>query len=120
MFESFGGVFDYFSLWNESNDSFLGKDKPNEMKHIVKGWNKGLAEQLLFSEKNIKKKLNEHGVKHIAEYISKDMYIDIDFYNFRTALCAMTGHFTYGQDCLYFSEDYGWCTYLPKEVEKML
>ena len=35
LFENFSGVFDYFSLWDESNDSFFGKDKPNEMKQIV-------------------------------------------------------------------------------------
>ena len=126
LFDQFKGTFDYFSLWDsDNNKSFFGKDKPDELKTIICNWNKDIIAKLNKAEKNIHERMQKNGDKYISEYIlkidsSKDdwQYTMCNFFDFKDAFLALTNEFSFGQNWIYFSEDWGWNTYLPGEIEK--
>ena len=115
LYEDFRGSFDYFSLWREDNESYFGKNDPERLQEDVQEWNKRIDKSLYSLEQEIRTEMKKQGVKSLTEYKPQDNNRHL-LWKFRQALCSMTDHFTYGQNYLYRSDDYGWCTRLPDDV----
>lgn len=115
LFDNFSGVFDYFSYWIDSNTSFWGEKDPKRMQDVVGRWNPTMRQLEEEAEKEIKQMKEQQGVEFISQLEDTKDFV---LWRFRQALCALNGHFTYGQNYLFYDEEHRWETYLPEEVEK--
>lgn len=113
LFEDFSNVFDFFSFWEEGNESFAGSERPEELRVVVKNWNSSISAEVNAAEKALKEVMKKEEAEHMSDLESSG---DMILWNLRQALCARTDLFTYGQNYLYRDDDSGWHTWLPKEV----
>ena len=114
---------DYFSYWNEENESFFGKDNPKRMCEIVKHWNWEIKDSVMSSILNIEEKANDMHIS-VTEWFKKnlDLYapntdshmLDV----LRRALNDTFSVWTYGSNKLYIDK-YGVDSTLCKK-EKIL
>lgn len=111
LFNDFPEQFNYFSLWDESNQSVLGTQDSERIVNIVKEWNSTVCEipsycKTILQEIACGKKLTE--LEETGGFLMK----------LQEAFSARVNIFTFGQQRLYYDEQNGWLTYLTRDIEK--
>lgn len=103
--------FDYFSLWDDGNDSFLGKDDPERLIREVSEWNAEITNEL----KHELAEIMQHGFttpEEVIEYFDNHPFAA---YSLSTALKTFDDSFSYGDKLLF--DKYGeYHTRIPDQM----